>query len=258
MLSRKTLGVAGAAILGSAALLTANTANAEINLTPATDEMAGKVMIARETLLMGTANTTTVEGVTYHDITNTGNILDIEFNKGVTSTAAVYYRVTLENMVFAAAATGAAATGAAAPVAGGADGENYIVFSVTGGASTTDLTVAATTLAVLPDMPGNIKMEVYRDSFDALAQENPVDSLTAMMSEAVTVVDGISERGTPNPVGVKADVSEDFTQLAGGMDRAQIGRFRIEAKTTAHTQAGAPVTALSGMLNTAAPIMVTH
>ena len=70
MLSRRTLGVAGAAILGSAALLTTNTANAVINLTPATGEMAGKVKIAGETLLMGTAFTTTVGGVTYYDVTN--------------------------------------------------------------------------------------------------------------------------------------------------------------------------------------------
>lgn len=256
MLSRKTLGVAGAAILGSAALLAANTANALINLTPATGEMAGKVKIARETLLMGTANSTTVEGVSYYDITNDTNLLDIQFDKGL-ATATVYYRVTLENMVFAAAAAATATGPTAAAVAGGADGENYIVFSVTGGAATDNVTVAATTWAVLPDMPGNIKVEAYRDSFDALGSVNPIESLTKMMSEAVTVVDGISERGTPNPAGVMADVSEDFMQFVGGMDTAQIGRLRITADTTAHVQAGTAVATLGGMLNATAPIEVT-
>ena len=258
MLSRKTLRVAGAAILGSAALLTANTANAVINLTPDTTaspaETAGKVKIARETLLMGTANSTTVEGVSYYDITNDTNLLDIQFDKGLAGVT-VYYRVTLENMVFAAAATPSGV--GAAVVAGGADGDNYIVFSVTGGGATDNVTVAAATWAVLPDMPGNIKVEAYRDSFDALGPVNPIESLTKMMSEAVTVVDGISERGTPNPAGVMADVSEDFMQFTGGMDTAQIGRLRITADTTAHEQDGTAVATLGGMLNAAAPIMVT-
>ena len=168
----------------------------------------------------------------------------------------MYYRVILENMVFAAAATsnGEAGTTTAA-VAGGADGDNYIVFSAMGGPSTNNLTVAATTLAVLPDMPANIKVEVYRDAFDAQAATNVVDSLTKMMSDAVTVGDGISERGTPGTS--VADVSAEFMQFAGGDDISQIGRLRITADTDAYIQAGTAVTDLGSMLNDTVPIEVT-
>ena len=260
MLSRKTLGVAGAAILGSMALLVTNPANAVINLDPATGEMAGKVKIAKETLLMGAANTTTVGGVTYYNVTNAENILDVQVNRGIVAGGtSVYYRLTLENMVFVGTPTASAedgGTGTAAPVGGGAEEDNYLLFSTSGaGEATDDLTVTIAALGVLPDMPGNIKVEVYRNVFDAQAETNPVDGLTQMMSGAVTVVDGISERGTPGMS--VAEVSENFMQLTGGVDTAQIGRLRITADTTAFIQTGAAVASLSTMLNTTAPIEVT-
>ena len=261
MLSRRTLGVAGAAILGSMALLVTNPANAVINLTPATGEMAGKVKIAKETLLMGTANTTTVGGVTYYNVTDGGSVLNVQMDRGVVAgAAAVYYRLTLENMVFVGTTAPTVADGgsgtAAGPVAGGAAEDNYIVFSTSGdGSATDDLTVTIAALGVLPDMPGNIKVEVYRNVFDAQAETNAIDSLMQMMSGAVTVVDGISERGTPGMA--VAEVSEDFMQLTGGAETAMIGRLRIAADTTALTQATGAIASLSTMLNAATPIEVT-
>ena len=263
MLSRKTLGVAGAAILGSVALLATNSANAVINLDPDTRadpaETAGKVTIANETLLKGDANTTTVGGVTHYNITNTGNVLDIQFDRGVRSDVSVYYRVTLENMVFAAdmVANVAAETGDASHVAGGASGDNYIIFSAEGGpaTSTSNLTVRSATLAVLPGAPGAIKVEVYRDSFDALGPTNAVESLTKTMADAVAVVDGISERGTSgNSV---ASVQRAFTQFVGDDDPVQIGRLRIEAKTGVTGQDGTAIAMLDDMLNEILPIEIT-
>ena len=231
MLSRKTLGVAGAAILGSMALLVTNPANAVINITPTATEMAGKVKIARETLLMGAANTTTVGGVTYYNVTDAGDSLNVQMDLGVVAgAAAVYYRMTLENMVFVgttAPSVGLSAAGTANPVGGGAAEDNYLLISVVNGAAATDdLTVTIGALGVLPDMPGNIKVEVYRNVFDAQAETNAIDSLMQMMSGAVTVVDGISERGTPG--NVVADVSENFMQFTGG------GRRHCPDRQAAH------------------------
>lgn len=259
MLSRKTLGVAGAAILGSMALLVTNTANAVINLTPATGEMAGKVKFAKEALLMGDANTTTVGGVTYYNVTNAANILNVQVDRGIVAgAAAVHYRMTLENMVFVGTTATVAdgGTGTASSVGGGAEEDNYFLFSTAGaGAATDDLTVTIAGLGVLPDMPGNIKVEVYRNAFDAQAATNAIDSLTKMLSGAVAVVDGISERGTPGMA--VAEVSENFMQLTEGADTAMIGRLRITADRDAQLQSGADVTALSTMLNTASPIAIT-
>ena len=259
MLSRKTLGVAGAAILGSAALLTANTANAVINLTPATGEIAGKVMIARETLLMGTAYTTTVGGVTYYNIVNDSSILDIQVDRGVRSDAAVYYRIELENMVFAGAnqaVLSGEGSAAVTAVTGGMATDNYIVFSAAGGeAATNNLTVAATALAVLPHAAGSIKMEVFRDSFDALGPTNAVGSLTKMMSGAIEVVDGISERS--NSSMSVAEVATEFMQFTGDTGTAHIGRLRIGHKTGVTHQLGTAVAGLGDMLNGTLPIEVT-
>ena len=259
MLSRRTLGVAGAAILGSMALLVTNTANAVLNLTPATGEMAGKVKIAKETLLMGAANTTTVGGVTYYNVTDSGTVLNVQMDRGVVAGAtAVYYRMALENMVLVGADVSVAdgGSGTAALVGGGTAEDNYILFSTAGaGAATDDLTVTVNGLGVLPDMPGNIKVEVYRSVFDAQAQTNPIDSLMQMMSGAVTVVDGISERGTPGMA--TAEVSEDFMQLTGGAETAQIGRLRISADTAALSQTTGAIGTLGAMLNDTTSIEVT-
>ena len=258
MLSRKTLGVAGAAILGSMALLVTNPANAVINLTPATGEVAGKVKIAGETLMMGDTNTTTVGGVTYYHVTNDNMLLDIQVDRGIRSDTAVYYRMSLENMVFAVAVTTVETESGddGTIVSGGMAEDDHIVYSIPGAQAATDnVTVKAPTFGVLPDMPANIKVEVYRDAFDAQASTNVIDSLTNMMSDAVTVGDGISERGTPGTS--VADVSEDFMQFAGGDDTSQIGRLRITADTAAYIQDGSGVANLGTMLNDLAPIVVT-
>ena len=70
------------------------------------------------------------------------------------------------------------------------------LFSTSGtGATTDNLTLTIAALGVLPDMPGNIKVEVFRNAFDAQAGTNAIGSLTRMLSGAVTVVDGVQCEG---------------------------------------------------------------
>ena len=238
---------------------------AVINLTPdttaATPEMAGKVKIARETLMMGDANTTTVGGVTYYHVTDTGDALDVQVDRGIVAGAAsVYYRMSLENMVFvgttAVTVADAGDGTAGGPHGGGAAKDNYILFSTSGtGATTDNLTLTIAALGVLPDMPGNIKVEVFRNAFDAQAGTNAIGSLTKMLSGAVTVVDGISARGTPGTS--VADVSTGFKQLTGGADMTQIGRLRITLDTTALDQASGAIVDFEDVLGTTAPVVVT-
>ena len=239
-------------VAGVAAMLLgfAGLAKAQLDLTPATGVSATKVMFAKEALL--TNATTTVDGVKYYNVTNASSALDITLDRRIL--AGAFYRVTLENMVFLAAATPAGED--SAKIAGGAANDNFIVFSTgTGTVVTSDITIAATTFGVLPDKPGNITMKMYRDTFDALADTNAIDNLGGTLSGAVTVVDGLSEKGTPGSA--MASAESEFTQLAGDADTTQVGRLRITGDLTARIAAGTVPTNVGDLLSTTDPIIVT-
>ena len=103
MLSRKTLGVAGAAMLGAIAFLGTNVASAVINL----EDGMGKVKYAKETLT--TAGEFTMDGVKYYTVDNaTTDMLDMSGKVGFNPSASVpvYVRFDLMNMVFAGTGLG--------------------------------------------------------------------------------------------------------------------------------------------------------
>ena len=99
MLSRNTLGVAGAAILGSAALLATNTASAAIDI----DKETG-VMVAKETLLDNAVTTPSGTTTKYYDLaeSTTGGEYDLMVKQGIGfgAGAMLYLRIELMNMVF--------------------------------------------------------------------------------------------------------------------------------------------------------------
>ena len=145
MLSRKTLGVAGAAMLGTLALMATNVANAVI--VAGGDGTHTAVKIAKEGLL-DTA-THTEDEVEYYLVSNAGNALDLAGNTilAPTSSLPIYLRYELENMVLGAAIADASV--------GGGVGADFVVMSYNTGTGGVSRTVQPTSLGVLPDMPGS-------------------------------------------------------------------------------------------------------
>ena len=173
MLGRKTLGVAGATILGSAALLATHTASAVINI----DTCAG-VKVAKETLL--DSATTTPSGTTtkYYDLVEgaADGAYDLMMKPGtaVPAGATLYLRIELINMVFndgtTSPTTAITGTGTATLLSRATDGGNTVVVALEGAAGTTVndvLTIPIDSISVLPDAAGSVKATLHAHSLDA-------------------------------------------------------------------------------------------
>ena len=252
MLSRRTLGVAGAAILGSVALLATNTANAVI--VAGGDGTHTDVKIAKEGLL-DTA-TFTKDETMYYLVVNVGNALDMV---GVTTLAAtdslpIYVRFELGNMVLGATIANAAA--------GGGQGDNFAVIQYTDGLGSAARTLTPTSVGVLADMPGSLTVTAHVSALDALRSTDAIDTTPQMAEDAVKVVDGLVETGTSSMT--VADVGTGFTKfvsLEGGATSttlAAIGLLEIETATMARIQTGTVAANPNALLNDTDPITVTY
>jgi hypothetical protein len=238
------------------ALLVTEGVNAAINI----DDGMGKVSVARETVLTNATTEAKDDAKTKHyNIVNATNVLDFVVARGI-STAVnteVFYRFEFENMVFGSVVAAGQITGTgAAHYAGGAIGENYVVVTSNDAATATDtITIGAGTVAVLLDEPVSVTVTIHSDGFDARDGTNPRGKAVTL-ADAIQVVDGIEERG--NSGGSVADVSTGFTRFTGDVDTRQIGRLRINHVADVHSQASAPITALTGLLDSTDPITVTY
>ena len=259
MLSRKILGFAGAAILGSAALLVTNVASAAIDI----DKGAG-VKVAKETLLDNATTTpsgTTTKYYKLTEMTTTDGMgeYDLMVKQGIAfGSGTLFLRIELMNMVFnddttpITAANGNDQSSTPALISGGGDGESNVVFSIAGDADSTAndvLTINVDSISVLPDAAGSVKATLHRGSLDAAIGTNAIH--TVMADNVVQVVDGLEEKGTSS--GAMADVSSGFSMFDGANKTdAQIGYLRIRAMDNVMHRAGTAVRGPGSFLAVAA------
>ena len=254
MLSRKTLGVAGAAMLGTLALTATNVANAVI--VAGGDATHAAVKIAKEGLLDTATNTHTKDEMEYYLVANAGSALDLagKTTLAPTTSLPIYLRFELENMILGAAITGAAA--------GGGVGDDFVVTQYTDGAGGTSRIVAPTSLGVLPDMAGSLTVTAHVSALDALRGTDAIDTTPQMAEDAVMVVDGIVETGTSSMT--VANVATGFTKFVspgGGAVSttvAAIGMLEIETEMSVRVQAGTVAATPDGLLSSTTPITVTY
>ena len=264
MLSRKTLGVAGVAILGSAALLATNTASAAINL----DTGAG-VKVAKETLLDSAVTMPSGTTTKYYDLVE-GNAAagayDMQIKQGIAfGSGMLYLRIELMNMVFNSGTTAITATNSntdsttPAFVSGGTGGESNVVLSIAGDPDSTAndvLTIEVDSISVLPDAAGSVKATLHRDSLDAALGVNAIR--TVMADDVVQVVDGLEEKVTSS--GAMADVASGFSMFDDDgaiKTSAQIGYLRIKAMDNTMHRAGTAVRGPGSFLGAGDAITVT-
>ena len=248
MLSRKTLGVAGAAMLGAVAFLGTNTASATINL----EDGMGTVKYAKETLT--TAGEIMMDGTKYYTVTNGSNAQDMSgklgFDPGGTD---LFVRFDLTNMVFATTALGDGSLGGATTshVAGGtvsaSKNDSWVVFRAnTPTADDEVVTLAPTALGVMPDQPGSAKIRVYLQVTDALAGNDDYFRMKEVPN-AVSVTSGVKvtvAKGTD-----VADVAESFEKFVDDNNTATlagVGRVGTITITPAADTLGAAASAQVG------------
>jgi hypothetical protein len=258
MLSRKTLGVAGAAILGSMALLATNTANAQINL----DTDMGKVTFAKETVTLSR----TVDGETYYVVSGIGDNVDIVGMAGFNLQENTLVDFTLTNMVFNTSLTETSlAAGAGNPTISrsskGQSGDNTVRFLVQGGGDvedTTDLTLNLVDIAVKDGARGSITMTVTDIALPTFFTN------TATTSGAVSLSDALVVTTTPyNPIATIASDFKNFkvnardgeapddTAKLGNVGAISIGVAMNEAGTagtTRHAGTGALIADVADIL----------
>ena len=252
MLSRKSLGVAGAALLGTVALMGTNPANAKIIVGGTGTH--GDVKIAREALTDTTATTNTVDSVKYYYVADANEILDVQATTGLAASGSltVYLRFNLENMIFGAAISGT-------PVTGGGIGDDFVVLSYASGGANENRTLDVGTLGVLPDKAGSVSVEAYVSAVDALRQTNPISSKPQRADNAVMVIDGVEDKGKSG--GAVAEVSTGFTKFVDGTSTkltAQIGMLNIAHATGVVDRSSAVVDTLDDLLSSTTPVTITY
>ena len=247
MLFRKTFRNALATLLGMALALATGVAHAEINLnaTGTAASPIGTVTFSAETLL---SNATTDQGgVTYYNLFPSSADFRVSARIGVTGpqNRQLFIRYDFGNMVarvqIAAdwasipdvngAEAGVTANDTFALEAGGAQGNDFVVFSVTaesGNDIASDALVVATAhnrLALRQGAPGTLRMRVYVDLADAL--RGNADSVTDTGAKVVANIAPSLITGAL-PGSVTATVTSGFTAIAGtGANAGRIGRLAI-------------------------------
>ena len=221
MLSRKPLGVVGAAMLGIMALLT-NVANAVIDL----DEGSGDVAFAKETLA-----TEVEDSDGYYVAMNTGGSMNVVAKIGVGGSRDLFVDFTLSGLVFNdsptlqtadnAAACGTASgpnTGGITLRGGGAKGDNHVSFIVGGSARDSAnspgslVCLVVGDIGVSPSMSGSISLNTEDD-----VASRPLTHSESFMG-AVKVIKGLMPSGdNVNPVA---------TVTSGFMEFKDTGRLR--------------------------------
>ncbi len=246
MLSRKTLGVAGAAILGSMALLVTNPANATINL----EDGMGKVKYAQETLT--TAGEIMRDGVKYYTVTNGANAQNMSGKLGFDSgTTPLFVRFDLTNMVFATtplsddSLVGATTSRVAGGTVTATKNDSWAVFRVTEPTVADEVvTLAPTALGVMVDQPGSAKISVYLSITDALAGNDDYFRMKEVPG-AVSVTSGANVTVTKG-----MDVADVATGFEEFVNRTGTG-IPPDGVGEVGTIMIAPATATLGALNSA-------
>ena len=233
MLSNKCGAIAGAAMLGTAALLGTNAANAIIDL----DGVDQTVTFSKETL---TATVDDEDNSSYYVVKGAGTQLNVVAKPGIEGDVMnrLVLTYTLENMVFtAASALNVTGTGTARRATGGMAGDSMVVYTMTRGLAVNDnfpITFEIEQLGILPDATGSITM-ILRDT--TLAEQlalvpDLVDPgvHTAMEGNAVRVASSIME--SEKAIDQVATVEDKFLKF-GGQSRGAVGKghhwFRCHA-----------------------------
>lgn len=282
MLNRKTLGVAGAAVLcSSVALIGTNTAHAAIDVDA---DPTTTVKYAKETLLRTATVPADDEDAPYCVVeSGSDDLLHIRFKMEQFPSVGetVYLRYDLENMVFAqqvlrthamavpvesdgtlGAPTGI--TGANVQVnEAGTPEDDWVIIGITAEDADSNLAgggvfeLDVMSLGVMPDNAGSIEVGAY----DTLpnARDEEAAFRTARADDAVEVVYGIEEKADPAQPPATAEVSTipsfiKFTDAqnlvpvgSGGLiNRAKIGKFSVGLVDGLRAQNGAEVTMLFG------------
>ena len=267
MLSNKFGVIAGAAMLGTAALLGTNAANAVIDLD-ATAKANPAVTFAKETLMSKVSDDSM-----YYVVAGGTNGLHVMTALGVAGAGAddddLIITVTLEGMVFNTPLADATLTGVGGPISkasGGAKGEMMAVYTAkrgSGNSSTSELTLELVDLGVMPDGGGSISVSIVNLQQRALLQniegvESP-GMKTASYSNPVGVVSGI--KGTASPMSPTATVANSFQSFGMTTDAtpvpnlmATVGSFMLGLGTetgSRHLNAanGSEVTALNTLVD---------
>jgi hypothetical protein len=254
MLSRKTLGVAGAAMLGTMALMATNVANALI--VAGGDGTHADAKFAKEALTDTTGTTHTKNSTKYYLVGNTGTVLHItgETIIAPTEDVPIFLRFELENMVFGSVIADASA--------GGGVGDNFVVMRYEAGSGSVGRVIEPTSLGVMPGMPGSVAVTAHASALDAFRDTNAVDTEPQMAENAVMVVDGIVETGTSSTT--VAEVATGFTKFVspgGGAistTLAAIGKLEIKTAMSVLARNGSPAATPSVLLNSTDPITVTY
>ena len=244
MLSRKTLGIAGAAIVGT--LVGTNAAHAVIENTGGT--VSGAATYAIEGLVSGTgrtvSSTDTTDKATYYvvedsdDTTLSESTLNVNLNPGDTfipsaDAATVTYELT--NMVFAGTTPPALCVdagndgdcdsggGTAVVTAGGGNGDNMVAFSISSAtmAAADTLLLDISALGVRTDAAGSIKMTAL---YVLSTIANRV--VTQTVKDAVKTATALKE--TVEASDATALVTEDFKKFTGEKLKANVGKLTVE------------------------------
>ena len=216
MYRRKSLRIAGAAMLGTLVSLGAGSVSAAINL----NDGMGKVKYAKETLVDNDANTVDVGGVKHYRVVGASNVLDltVALKHFATEEESTYLRVDLTDLAFVAGLS----IGANVSIAGGGTaGDDYGIFRLSPEAATAALptvTITVNALAIRAmqdsDTYGDIRARLYDTLLAASNETDPFAGEDYMVEEAVGVVSGINEMAMPQMMSYPtAEVKEDFLKF---------------------------------------------
>ena len=232
MLSKTFLRIAGAAMLGTAALLGTNAANAQINL----DEDTGGVTYARETVL--TDGSLEVDGAKYYLLGQpAADIHDIVFEAMVGVGAGASDRTLIEyelsGAVFAVALTNTSlqVEGNSTNVRLIGDGEqkgSTALFSITKGFEKTAEAMLTANLAIGSGGSASIIMRARNvDLGQVLGMDSPSVMNDASYSGAVKLTKALEE--TAKATDVTTTVTSGFKKFTGSTEPIQVslGSFMI-------------------------------
>lgn len=262
MSSKRILGIAGAAMIGT--LAGTNVAHATIGVD-STGNVTGAVSYAREVLLTSATRAPTDGNGTYYSVsatTGASGELDVHVPIGITAsgTQQIVVRVDLENLVIDRAieplviwdtSTGAALagspTGLTTPSGGGALGDRSVTWSVTNGsvaiAQNDELRFSFRKFGVDPMMPGSITVTA------TYVFAGITNTESTRLADAVKVVTGLET--TVTPTNQTALVAENFQKFQSGTGvstdqlMANVGRIRVGTTGTSATSTNVILDALS-------------
>ena len=257
MLSKTPFRIAGAAILGTVALLGTNAANAVIMLDA--EDKSGRVTYAKETLLSSSDRTVTVDDETYYVVDGGDDALDVSGMVGIGGTTGsnLIIRFDFENMVMTddsdpmlQVTTDTGGSPQDATLRSGGEGKRHVTFivertdAIEGGDSIATLELEE--LAVSADANGTITMKVSDDL--------PLpDEHKAPYANAVGVAPAIDVMAVPRkPVALVKDEFMSFgvpgNEASDPKDLIEsVGSFMVIAKEN-HLNASTGVAAVVGDL----------